>query len=45
VDAIRGLAPVRLTTFEDGVHYMAFTQAVADSLASGRLQPVEDLSG
>ena len=45
VDAIRGLSPVRLTTFADGVRYMAFTQAVADSLASGRLQPVEDLSG
>ena len=45
VEAIRGLAPVRLTTFEDGVRYMAFTQAVADSLASGRLQPVEDLPG
>jgi len=45
VDAIRGPAPVRLTTFADGVRYMAFTQAVADSLTSGRLQPVEDLSG
>jgi predicted dehydrogenase len=45
VDAIRGLAPVRLTTFEDGVRYMAFTQAVADSLTTGRPQPVEEIPG
>ena len=45
MDAIRGLSPVRLTTFADGVRYMAFTQAVADSLTSGRMQAVEELSG
>ena len=44
VDAIRGLAPVRPTTFADGVRYIAFTKAAADSLASGRLHPVEELS-
>lgn len=32
VDAIRGRGPVRLTTFEDGVRYMEFTEAVARSL-------------
>jgi HAD superfamily hydrolase (TIGR01509 family) len=40
VAAIRGAAPVRLTTFADGVRYMAFTQAVADSLASGQVRAV-----
>lgn len=35
IDAIRGVAPVRLTTFEDGVRYMAFTDAVARSLETG----------
>lgn len=28
IDAIRGIAPVRRTTFEDGVRYMEFTEAV-----------------
>ena len=42
VAAVRGEAPVRLTTFADGVRYMAFTQAVADSLASGRSAKVAD---
>ena len=32
VAAIRGEEPVRLTTFEDGVKYMAFTEAVHRSL-------------
>jgi predicted dehydrogenase len=36
VGAIRGEAPVRRTTFEDGVRYMEFTEAVAISAASGR---------
>jgi predicted dehydrogenase len=36
VDAIRGRAPVRLTTFEDGVRYMEFTEAVIRSLKTGR---------
>lgn len=35
VNAIRGLEPVRLTPFETGVRYMAFTEAVARSLADG----------
>ncbi len=40
IGAIRGDAPVALTTFADGVRYMAFTQAVADSLASGATERV-----
>ncbi len=36
VNAIRGLEPVRLTTFEDGVAYMEFTEAVARSARTGR---------
>ncbi len=36
IDAIRGLAPVRLTTFEDGVRYMEFTEAVIRSLKTGQ---------
>ena len=40
IGAIRGTEPVRLTTFLDGVKYMAFTDAVARSLASGRAEPV-----
>jgi predicted dehydrogenase len=35
IAAIRGQQPVRLTTFEDGVRYMEFTEAVARSSASG----------
>ena len=35
-NAIRGLEPVRLTTFEDGVAYMEFTEAVARSAHTGR---------
>jgi predicted dehydrogenase len=35
VGAIRGEEPVRRTTFEDGVRYMAFTDAVQRSLRSG----------
>jgi predicted dehydrogenase len=42
VDSIRTGAPVRLTGFADGVRYMAFTQAVADSLASGRTEAVAE---
>jgi predicted dehydrogenase len=40
VAAIRGQAPVTLTTFEDGVRYMRFTEAVAESMATGRAVPV-----
>lgn len=36
IGAIRGEEPVRLTRFEDGVKYMAFTEAVAQSMAEGR---------
>ncbi len=36
IQGIRGLAPIRLTTFEDGVRYMEFTEAVIRSLQSGR---------
>ncbi len=35
IDAVQGRAPVRLTTFEDGVRYMEFTEAVIRSLKSG----------
>ena len=36
VNAIRGREPVRRTTFEDGVRYMEFTEAVIRSLKTGR---------
>lgn len=36
IAAIRGSETVRLTTFEDGVRYMEFTEAVATSHAQGR---------
>jgi predicted dehydrogenase len=35
VNAIRGLEPITHTSFEDGVKYMEFTEAVARSMASG----------
>ena len=35
INAIRGKEAVQLTTFGDGVKYMAFTEAVARSLAEG----------
>lgn len=37
VNAIRGREPITLTTFTDGVKYMAFTEAVARSIAAGRI--------
>lgn len=40
VGAIRGHEQVRFTTFDTGVKYMAFTEAVAQSLASGAAAPV-----
>ena len=43
VNAIRGREKVGLTTFEDGVRYMEFTDAVAQSAASGGTVPVKDL--
>jgi len=36
VNAIRGIEPVTRTTFEDGVRYMEFTEAVARSMTEGR---------
>src|SRR5438094_945412 len=36
VNAVRGREKVALTTFDDGVRYMEFTDAVAQSLAQGR---------
>jgi predicted dehydrogenase len=43
VDAIRGRAKVTRTSFEDGVRYMEFTDAVAKSAASGQAVEVPDL--
>jgi predicted dehydrogenase len=40
INAIRGKEPVTRTTFADGVKYMNFTQAVADSLAGGQVIPL-----
>ena len=36
VNAVRGREKVALTTFDDGVRYMEFTDGVAQSLAQGR---------
>ena len=36
VDAIRGRGVITLTTFEDGVKYMEFTEAVAQSIAKNK---------
>lgn len=35
VAAIRGQEKIRLTTFEQGVRYMQFTEAVTRSIQSG----------
>jgi predicted dehydrogenase len=43
VNAIRGREPVSRTTFEDGVRYMEFTDAVARSMAEGRAMEVAEL--
>jgi predicted dehydrogenase len=43
VNAIRGREKVGLTTFEDGVRYMEFTDAVAQSAASGQSVEVKPL--
>jgi predicted dehydrogenase len=40
VGAIRGQEPVTLTPFETGVKYMAFTEAVTQSLAAGAAVPI-----
>jgi predicted dehydrogenase len=43
VNAIRGREKVARTTFEDGVRYMEFTEAVARSAAEGRAVDVAEL--
>jgi predicted dehydrogenase len=43
VNAIRGREKVSHTTFEDGVRYMEFTEAVARSIALGQAVDVADL--
>lgn len=43
VNAIRGKEKIRLTTFEDGVKYMEYTEAVIRSMAEGRAIPIGDL--
>jgi predicted dehydrogenase len=40
IGAIRGEEPVTRTSFADGVRYMAFTEAVSQSAATGKLVPV-----
>ncbi len=36
IDAIRGVAPIRLTDFKTGVAYMRFTDAIHESAKAGR---------
>ena len=36
INAIRGIEPVRYTTFQDGVQYMEFTEAVTRSAQTGQ---------
>lgn len=43
VNALRGTEKITRTTFEDGVRYMEFTDAVARSVATGRVAEVADL--
>ena len=40
IDSIRTGAPVRLTSFETGVRYMEFTEAIAESTATGTRVPL-----
>ncbi|KPV49064.1 hypothetical protein SE17_34720, partial [Kouleothrix aurantiaca] len=40
VGAIRGEEAVKFTTFDTGVKYMAFTEAVAHSAATGAAVPI-----
>lgn len=42
VEAIRGQGEVTLTTFEDGLRYMAFTDAVLQAARTGQTIPVEN---
>ena len=41
IGAIRGENPIELTTFETGLKYMQFTEAVARSMREERSVPVE----
>jgi predicted dehydrogenase len=43
VNAIRGKEKIQLTTFEDGVKYMEFTEAAIRSMAEGRTVAIGDL--
>jgi len=43
VNAIRGKEKIQLTTFEDGVKYMEFTEAASRSMAEGRTVAIGDL--
>jgi predicted dehydrogenase len=43
INAIRGKEKVRLTTFEDGVKYMQFTEAVARSASAGTTISVSEM--
>ncbi len=40
IDAIRGEKAIEFTTFETGVQYMEFTEAVARSAAGGQAVPL-----
>jgi predicted dehydrogenase len=43
VNAIRGKENIKLTTFEDGLKYMQFTEAVSRGARSGRAVPVQEM--
>ncbi len=43
VDSIRDHKPVELTSFEDGLHYMRITEAVARSREEGRAVSLEEV--
>ncbi len=43
INAIRGREKITHTTFEDGVRYMEFTDAVTKSAASGQAVDVKPL--
>ena len=43
INAIRGVEKVKFTTFEDGLKYMQFTEAVSRSAASGASVDVQQL--
>ena len=43
INALRGVEKVKFTTFEDGLKYMQFTEAVSRSADSGVLMNVQHL--